>query len=222
VRECHDLVSAEIGRWLLLDRAIKLGRARRPWRRTPPAWVAARADAGDRVRAVVGKRGFAPLAFDGPLAEEADATGLLAVICGLLPPADPRAARLVDATIEALGHGPFLRRYRSEVDDGFQGVEGTFVPASWWVVSALAILGRAEEAQLRADAMCEVLPLLMPEEWDVEGNASLGNLPLVWSHIEAARALSLLHLTRIRRRFGTPGVAAWRLWRFAYLRVTPN
>jgi hypothetical protein len=216
-RELHPLVSAEIGRWLLLDRAIRLRRADRPWIRTPRTWHRARADARSKVEAVIDRHGWVPHAFEGRLAGEPDAVGLLAVIVGLLGRDSARAQRVVDATIEALGDGPFVRRARPGIDDGFEGIEGAFVPASWWAVSALAVLGRIDEAEDRADAMCKALPKLIPEEWDVRGDAPLGNTPLVWSHMEMARALHLLHIARIRRRFGTPGVAAWRTWRFGYV-----
>jgi GH15 family glucan-1,4-alpha-glucosidase len=222
LRDEYDLVSAEIGRWLLLDRALRLRRVHRPWRRSPAAWTAACADASRRVLAAIDAHRFVPLTFDGPWADEPDATGLLAVVVGLLRPGDPRAHALVDATIESLGDGPFLRRYRTTVVDGFHGEEGAFVPASWWAVSALAVLGRIEEAEERADAMCEALPLLIPEEWDTAAGESRGNLPLVWSHMEAARALSLLHAARIQRRTGRPGLALWRAWRFTVVRLLPN
>jgi GH15 family glucan-1,4-alpha-glucosidase len=222
LRDEHDLVSAEIGRWLLLDRASRLRRLHHPWRRPVASWRSAATEAAERVRRTIDDRGFVPLTFDGPWSDEPDATGLLAVIVGLVPPSDPLAGRLVDRTIDLLGDGPFLRRYRTSVDDGFHGEEGAFVPASWWAVSALAILGRIEEAEARADAMCEALPLLIPEEWEVGAGESRGNLPLLWSHMEAARALYLLHTARIRRRTGRLGLGIWRAWRFALVTAMPS
>lgn len=46
----------------------------------------------------------------------------------------------------------------------------------------------------------------------------LGNVPLVWSHMELARALYLLDAADVRRRFGAVGLWAWRLGRFERLR----
>jgi GH15 family glucan-1,4-alpha-glucosidase len=89
-------------------------------------------------------------------------------------------------------------------------------------VSALATLGRIDEAAARADALCEALPTLLPEEWDVASGEPRGNVPLVWSHMEAARALFLLHCARIEQRFGRGGIAAWRAWRLLYVKVTPS
>jgi hypothetical protein len=81
------------------------------------------------------------------------------------------------------------------------------VPCSWWAVSALAAVERDAEATARADALCQTLPTLISEEVDPETTESLGNTPLLWSHMELAGALYLLDTGRIRRRWGAIGVA---------------
>lgn len=107
-------------------------------------------------------------------------------------------------TIEDLEAWPLLYRYEPG-RDGFGDREGAFVPASWWAVAALAATGRVDEARERADALCALLRRLMAEEVDPESGAALGNVPLVWSHIEAARALYILDAAELRRRYGRPG-----------------
>jgi GH15 family glucan-1,4-alpha-glucosidase len=57
------------------------------------------------------------------------------------------------------------------------------------VVSALATVGRVDEAIERLLALDAALPRLLAEEWSVEGGHALGNAPLLWSHIELIRAL---------------------------------
>lgn len=52
----------------------------------------------------------------------------------------------MDAVLARLEAAPYLYRYEPGGDDGFSGAEGAFVPASWWVVSALAMCGRVDEA----------------------------------------------------------------------------
>jgi GH15 family glucan-1,4-alpha-glucosidase len=98
------------------------------------------------------------------------------------------------------------------VDDGFDGAVGAFVPACWWAVSALAQLGRVTEAHGLADELCRALPGLQPE---ILGTEPLGNLPLVWSHAEATRALYLLRAADIRARWGSAGLGLWRATRMA-------
>ena len=53
-----------------------------------------------------------------------------------------------------LGKGPLLYRYTSE--DGLSGHEGSFLTCSFWLVDALARLGRLDEA---AETMEELLAL---------------------------------------------------------------
>ena len=212
LRQPRDLVSADIGIWLALDRAVWIARGWRPWARRS-RWLRARAAARDRVLAALLPDGGLPQAYgDGPRA--ADASALLAVVFRMLAGSDPRASALVDATLRELDAAPFVYRYEPGGDDGFAGREGAFLPASWWVVSALAACGRVDEAERRAEALDRALPALLPEEMDPESRVGLGNAPLVWSHMEAARALYLLDAARLRRRWGTLGLAAWRTSRW--------
>ena len=217
LRQPKRLVSEEIARWNGLDRAMWLRRLYRPWWRRP-AWRAARDAARGRIEAALDPvTGRLPQSFDDS-DDTADASALTAATGGFFARTDPRSARLVKATICALEVGPFLRRY-PPADDGFAGTEGAFVPASWWAVAALAVTGDIDEAQRRADEMCAHLPPLQPEEWDVVADQGLGNTPLLWSHMEAARSLYVLDRERLRRRAGTVGVAIWGVMRYVRLRV---
>ena len=208
LREPRQLVSADIGIWLALDRAVWIARGWRPWVRRG-SWLRARDAAKERVVAALGEDGGLPQAY-GDSPRTADASALMAVVFRMFDGDDPRASALVDATLRELDCTPFLYRYEPGGDDGFSGVEGAFLPASWWAVSALAACGRVEEAEARAHALDRALPTLMPEEMDPENRVGLGNVPLVWSHMEAARAMYLLDAARLRRRVGRLGLAAWR------------
>jgi hypothetical protein len=188
LRTPANLVSADIGRWIVLDRALALRRRFRPWSRRT-SWRRARRAARDRVIGALRTDGTLPQAYGG---DRPDASGLLAVIYGILSPSDPRATRLVDGTIRALGAGPLLYRYPPDGSDGFSPGEAPFVPTSWWAVTALALLGEKEAAAARAHALCALLPALMPEQFAPARGEALGNVPLVWSHAECARALFTL------------------------------
>ncbi len=212
LREPRDLVSADIGIWLALDRAVWIARGWRPWTRRRH-WLRARDAARERVVGALLADGGLPQAYgDGP--RSADASALMAVVFGLLDGSDPRASALVDATVRELDCAPFLYRYEPGGDDGFAGREGAFLPASWWVVSALAACGRVEEAGQRLHALDRAVPALMPEEMDPESRIGLGNAPLVWSHMEAARALYVLDAARLRARWGPIALTVWRGARF--------
>jgi hypothetical protein len=210
------VTNADIGRWLLFDRALRLRAIHEPWAwQRRRRWRQARADARRRVLGSLRDDGTLPLDHGGALA---DSTGLLLVVFGLLPRRDPRAGHLVDATLAELGIGDppvALRRYHRDVDAGFEGEEAAFLPVSWWAVSALARLDRRDAAHALADRICEATPGLQPEMLEPEGAGALGNTPLVWSHAEAARALYLLRVADLRARWTPVGAKAWQLARVA-------
>jgi hypothetical protein len=213
-RRASFVTSADVGRWLLFDRALRLRALHEPWAwRRRQRWRRARDEARHRLTESVGTDGSLPVEHGGVLV---DSTGLLLVVFGLLRRRDPLAHRLVDATIRHLGIGSpvvALRRYDREVDAGFEGEESAFLPASWWAVSALACLDRRDEAHALADRLCAATPGLQPEMLDPEGDGGLGNLPLTWSHAEAARALYLLRVADLRARWTPAGAIVWHLAR---------
>jgi GH15 family glucan-1,4-alpha-glucosidase len=126
-----------------------------------------------------------------------DASTLLAAIFGFLPGDDQRLRKSVEAIADELTEHGFVLRYRTdETDDGMSGMEGTFLICSFWLVSALAIVGERERAR---DVMERLLrqasPLgLYAEEFDADSGRHLGNFPQAFSHlalIEAAGRIIL-------------------------------
>ena len=215
LRTPAPLVSGDLGRWLALDRAIWIARLRHPLHRRQH-WKEARERARRRVVGAIGDDGGLPQRYDDP-DRCPDASALMAALFGLVT--GEQASRLVDATIAKLEVGPHLYRYEPGTDDGFSGREATFVPMSWWAVAALAAVGRVDEARERTDALCATLPRLIAEEFDADNVRSLGNVPLVWSHMAAARALYILDAAALRSRYGVVGLTAWRVGRYLRLRA---
>jgi GH15 family glucan-1,4-alpha-glucosidase len=94
----------------------------------------------------------------------------------------------LDAIRERLGAGPLLYRYLGE--DGVPGREGAFTACSFWLVDALARLGRVAEA---ATLMDELVPLatdvgLFAEEIEPSSGAHLGNFPQALVHLALINA----------------------------------
>ncbi|MDQ3463113.1 MAG: glycoside hydrolase family 15 protein [Actinomycetota bacterium] len=212
LRQPRRLVSADIGRWLALDRAVWIARGWRPWTRRRH-WKRARDEARERILAAIDDEGGLSQSYDDE-GFVPDASALMAGVFGLLDRRDGRAGRLVDVTLAHLGAWPFLYRYEPGGDDGFEGTEGAFLPTSWWAISALAKLGRLQEATLRLDALDRAVPRLMSEEIDPESLQALGNTPLVWSHMEAVRALYVLDAEERRQNTGRLGLSVWRVGRY--------
>ncbi|MEJ7764290.1 MAG: hypothetical protein WKF86_02230, partial [Acidimicrobiales bacterium] len=173
----------------------------------------ARDAARARVLNALDADGGLPQAYEG--GDRRDASALMIPVFALLGRGDARAHRLVDTVRRDLGGWPFLYRFPPEQPGGR---EGAFLPMSWWAVTALAVLGRYHEARDLADEMCARLPRLLAEEIDPESGHSRGNTPLVWSHMEAARAMYVLDAARVRHRWGPLGLGAWRVTRYVQLR----
>jgi GH15 family glucan-1,4-alpha-glucosidase len=126
-----------------------------------------------------------------------DASALLILLLGFLPPDDPRMRATVLAIADELTEDELVLRYRvEETDDGFGGEEGTFTICSFWLVSALTEIGEVA----RARALCTKLlsyasPLgLYAEEIDHHSGLHLGNFPQAFTHLALINAV--MHLIR--------------------------
>jgi GH15 family glucan-1,4-alpha-glucosidase len=101
------------------------------------------------------------------------------------------------AIADNLTENDFVLRYRTtETDDGLSGKEGTFLICSFWLVSALAIVGEMQKAKDMLERLLKVAsPLgLYAEEFEVTSARHLGNFPQAFSHlalIEAAGRIIL-------------------------------
>ena len=126
-----------------------------------------------------------------------DASNLLAAIFGFLPGDDERLRASVMAIAQDLTEDGFVLRYRTdETDDGMSGKEGSFLICSFWLVSALAIIGQFQRARDLMEKLLSVgSPLgLYAEEFDTSTGRHLGNFPQAFSHlalIEAAGRIIL-------------------------------
>jgi alpha,alpha-trehalase len=126
-----------------------------------------------------------------------DASTLLAAIFGFLPGDDKRLRATVNAVADELTEDGYVLRYRTDqTDDGLSGKEGTFVICSFWLVSALAVIGEIQRARDLFERLLRVAsPLgLYAEEFDASTGRHLGNFPQAFSHlalIEAAARIIL-------------------------------
>src|SRR5690606_13741749 len=99
------------------------------------------------------------------------------------------------AIADELTQDGLVLRYRTDAtDDGLSGEEGTFTICSFWLVSALVMIGE----ETRARALCEKLlsfagPLgLYAEEIDSRSGRHLGNYPQAFTHLSLIDAVSRL------------------------------
>jgi GH15 family glucan-1,4-alpha-glucosidase len=182
--------------WYAVDRGLRVAAEAMGVDR--PEWVRLR----DRIAADVLERGFNAQAgfFTAAYGEPtADASSLLIGLVGLVAPSDPRFIATVDALGHELRDGPAVHRYLG--DDGLPGREGAWVICACWLVEALALIGRTDEARTLFDQVASLAgPTgLMSEEWDARHGIPLGNFPQAYSHlgiINAAVRLSSLENPR--------------------------
>jgi GH15 family glucan-1,4-alpha-glucosidase len=128
--------------------------------------------------------------------KELDASVLNIPLVGFLPATDERVTGTIDAISRELGRDGFVSRYSTaDTDDGLPGGEGQFLACSFWLVSALALNGRAEEARALFERLLGLTNDLglLAEEYDVKRRRQVGNFPQAFSHltlIGAATAIS--------------------------------
>jgi GH15 family glucan-1,4-alpha-glucosidase len=127
---------------------------------------------------------------------ELDASVLNIPLVGFLPGTDERISGTIDAISSELGRDGFVSRYSTaETDDGLPGDEGQFLACSFWLVSALALNGRVQEARTLFERLLGLTNELglLAEEYDVGRRRQVGNFPQAFSHLTlilAARAIS--------------------------------
>jgi GH15 family glucan-1,4-alpha-glucosidase len=192
--EPQHYVSSKLMCWVAMDRASKLAEIggdpelRDAWGATAEEIKADILEHGVDERGVL-RQHYATDALD--------ASTLLAAIFGFLPADDERLRASVLAIADELTEEGFVLRYRTgETDDGLSGKEGTFLICSFWLVSALAIIGEHQRARDLMERLLRVgSPLgLYAEEFDAPTGRHLGNFPQAFSHlalIEAAGRIIL-------------------------------
>lgn len=193
----RHFVHSKVMCWVAFDRGVK---SIEKWGLDGPLerWRAIR----DEIHAEVCDRGLDPA--HGGFAQyygstEPDASLLLLPTVGFLPSEDPRIVRTVMNIEKRLMADGFVRRYITHPGvDGMPEGEGAFLACSFWLVDALVLLGRHEEARAHFERLLRLTNDvgLLAEEYDPRGKRMLGNFPQALSHV--AFVNSALNLTRLR------------------------
>jgi GH15 family glucan-1,4-alpha-glucosidase len=187
-------VSSKLMCWVALDRAAKLAGIRGEselavsWAQTAEAIKADVLEHGVDGRGVL-RQHYAT--------DSLDASILLAALFGFLPGNDARLRASVLAIADELTENGFVLRYRTnETDDGLSGKEGTFLICSFWLVSALTIIGEMQRARDLMERLVRIAsPLgLYAEEFDVDTGRHLGNFPQAFSHLALVEAAARIIL----------------------------
>ena len=187
--EPQHYVSSKLMCWVALDRAAKLAEIR-----GDPELAATWRATAEEIRADILEHGVTRARRPAPALRDRRARRLGAARRDLRLPARRRRAPARDGATRSpseLTENGFVLRYRTdETDDGLSGKEGTFLICSFWLVSALAIVGELQRAR---DLMERLLRIASPlglyaEEFDADTGRHLGNFPQAFSHLALIEA----------------------------------
>jgi GH15 family glucan-1,4-alpha-glucosidase len=193
LEEAQHYTMSKISAWQALARAVELAEQDHLPSTCVPRWRRER----DRIAAWIDEHCWsekrrAYVFYAGT--ERLDASLALAVRFGF--DGKEKLSSTLDAIRAELGRGPFLYRY-----SGADQEEGTFLACSFWLVEALAILGRQEEAErMFQDAIARIAPGTgtMSEMVDPATGDHLGNTPQGLSHLALIHAACTLRGDRER------------------------
>ena len=173
--------------WVAFDRAVQSGRALR----APRARSTAGGACASEIHEEVCREGFNVElnSFTQSYgSDELDASTLLIPILGFLPPDDPRVIGTIAAIERDLTRDGFVERYKPKEHndvDGLPGGEGVFLPCSFWLVDALLMQGRDDDARALFEQLLGVSNDLglLSEEYDPAEKRLLGNFPQAFTHV---------------------------------------
>jgi GH15 family glucan-1,4-alpha-glucosidase len=185
--------------WAAFDRAVK-SIQQHQLEGPVDRWVALR----DQLHADVCHRGFDPRrstftqTYEG---KQLDASLLLIPLVGFLPGDDPRVIGTIEAVQRELVIDGFVQRYPTAEHgniDGLPGREGAFLACSFWLVDALVMAGRLDEARRHFERLLSLRNDvgLLAEEYDPHSRRLIGNFPQAFSHVALVNSARNLSATR--------------------------
>lgn len=115
--------------------------------------------------------------------EDLDASLLQIARLRFLPADDSRLASTVDSIHKDLDWGGWLHRY--SLNDGFGKPTVAFAICTFWLIEALAAIGRRDQARTLFNRVQSALnPLgLLAEDYDPATSRMWGNFPQTYSHV---------------------------------------
>ena len=185
-------VSSKAMAWVVLDRACKIHE--RLGLPVPAHWPGA----AQAIHAELMERGWCEArgAFRQHYdTDELDASTLLISTMGVLPDDHERVVANIAAIQRELTRDGFVWRFHArspgEGDERLDQQESAFLPCTFWMASALARLGRTDEARALIQKVEDAFaPLhLFSEEYDPHLRQALGNYPLLFTHAEHLKAV---------------------------------
>lgn len=171
--------------WAAADRAAGIAD------RHMPARAASLHAAADRIRDAITQRAWSASrsSYAGDYnGDNLDASLLQMAPLRLFPRGDERLRQTIEAIWHGLTHNGWLMRYRT--DDGLGETSAAFLLCTFWLIEALVLIDRQDDARALMDSTRRILsPLgLMAEDYDMASKRMSGNFPQAYSHVGLIRA----------------------------------
>jgi GH15 family glucan-1,4-alpha-glucosidase len=127
--------------------------------------------------------------FDG---DTLDASLLQLIDVRFTSPKDPRMAATMEAVQQGLRRGPFMLRY--DIPDDFGAPQTAFNFCTFWLIEALHLSGRSDEARTLFEEMLSrrTAAGLLSEDISFDGGELWGNYPQTYSLVGLINCASLL------------------------------
>lgn len=188
--EQRHYTASKVGCWTALDRAVRLADAGQVAVRHRQRWEHERDAVATWVRTHCWSDTKQAYTFHAGT-EDLDAAVLLSARIGF--DRGPRMRSTIDALWAELGPGPLLYRYTETI-----GQEGAFLACSFWMVEALALTGRIDEATSLMDDLVDLGNDLglYSEEMDPTSRRMLGNFPQALTHLALINAATMVEQCR--------------------------
>jgi GH15 family glucan-1,4-alpha-glucosidase len=198
----EHFVFSKVMCWVTLDRAAQI--ALFLDRTSYAAWVRSQADA---IREEVFSKGWNPKiqSFSQSYGnDEVDASLLLMEQYGFIGADDERYVKTVDRIKQELFHKGLVYRYKN-IDD-FGAPASAFTICAFWLVRALYVTGRQEEAVALFDELITYANHvgLFSEDLDFNTKRQLGNFPQAYSHLALIDVVELISKRRYWSAFIRP------------------
>jgi GH15 family glucan-1,4-alpha-glucosidase len=179
--EKQQFVFSKVLCWVAIDRAIRIAELL-----GKNVWADRRRPLLDEIHDDICKQGWNPTkgAFVQAYGStDLDASNLLMAEYGFIAPTDPRFIATVERSQKELCIDGLMFRYRNR--DDFGTPESAFTVCSFWLVKALASIGRREEARTLFESLLRAANGhgLYGEDLDFRTRRHLGNFPQAYSHL---------------------------------------
>lgn len=179
--EGRHFVFSKVLCWVAVDRGIKIARML-----GKDGWADSKEPLLAEIHREICEKGWSDEAgaftqFFGT--NELDSSNLLLAEYGFIEPGDERFIKTVEACERELCRDGLMYRYKNQ--DDFGEPSSAFTVCSFWMVKALASIGRRRDARVMFENLlaCANPHGLFAEDLDFETRRQLGNFPQAYSHL---------------------------------------